>query len=73
MFSVAGIPWCVSQLRQGTGTTTTPWMKWRENLVLLKPNHEFSRFYPSDSLPDPTAGGMSDWLFGAWLLAGFKL
>lgn len=69
-FSIVGIPWCVSQLRQDTGTTTTPWMKWREDLVLLKPNH---KFYPSDSLLNATAGGVSDWLFGAWLLAGFKL
>lgn len=34
--------------------------------------HEFSSLYYSDSLPDPTLGGVTEWLHRAWLLPGAK-
>lgn len=60
-----------------------PWEAVNSSLVLLclhahlllsqlNSFQEFSRFYPSSSLPNPVDKRVKEWLWGVWLLAGIK-
>lgn len=42
------------------------------NETVFSSTHQFFAFYPYDSLPSPTGGGLPEQLHGVWLLAGVK-